>query len=467
MGELKEPTSSQCDTAVAIADDIIDALDRLDAAVAGLVHLVPTIAGFSAPVRTAHWPRPGLPKLLRNAGLDARPVPDFPPTCVLERWTFEGSTWLSIAPRLEVRATLVALATEDVGPRLASSPGFLTTLLERLRPRQKALALATALFRTHPPPVSVLDALRRAPQPRRPPVWWSERAAVKSIELALGVAVVAGDLVRPGDLQIPGVAWRSGWATAIVSVRRPRSVPDIRAQLCFALAGNEPNPGVMPTAVIVALKRGIAFASRRAQHRREVAIIARNHVGSPFGADAEARWRPLGDALRKVRQWLAGEVLAIVFQHLVPPNRITARQTEPRREFWSKYTGSVRRIWVAVTRSIRPQLRHPDVRRLQETMGEDLVICELKGGPEQAVVWMQLDGSRGPVTVVEGNANTSIRIRRGAFQPRRTLVHYARDITGGDFQERQAHRFSHDQWGRWKEAAARVLSRHGIRRDLS
>ncbi len=120
-------------------------------------------------------------------------------------------------------------------------------------------------------------------------------------------------------------------------------------------------------------------------------------------------------------------------------------------------------MWVAVTRSIQPQLNHPDLKKLQAAMGGDLVLCKLEGGPDQAIVWMHLQGPRGVVTVIEGNANTSIRIREGEHSPRyQRHLDYSREIVHGMFRQDRAFVTSHDQWGRWESKTTSELSKHGI-----
>jgi hypothetical protein len=334
--------------------------------------------------------------------------------------------------------------------------------------------LATALFRVFPPVPSVVTALAAASELPHGPPWWGSRDSLSSMLHVLSGAVLAGDLLQPGDLDVPDAAWRTGWADAVVAERAPKSMADVQAQLRFARGGTEPSVGVLTQAIVTTLRGGIDLATTAPHSRREMARMAARHAGSPFGPDAEARWRPLGGGLRKVRQWLAGEIIKIVFQHLVPPDPNLAHMAPPRRRFWSRYTGSVRRIWVAVTPAIRPQLKHPEVVRLDETMGQDFVICDLEGGPDQAIVWMQLDGPRGPVTVIEGNANTSIRIRAGALSPpplpawrrlgrHRVEVHYRSDIVHGAFADHEVWRTTHR--GAWEDRTTNELLQHGIRKD--
>lgn len=456
-----------------LAAAVQSAFDVFDQAVASLEHIAPSFATARQPVRTLNWPTPGPPRP-DTTSRSLPPVPECPPKRVWTEWKADGPVWLAGASRRQVRAALVALSDDTVGPRLATDARFLSGLTLRLRARQQQRALTTALFRVYPPAPAVLAALPTAKDDSEAPPWWSSRDSMPSMLQVLSNAVAAGELRQPGDLGVPEVAWRTGWAEAIISARGPKSMEDVRATLAFAWAGQTVTVGVLNAARTQAIAGGIEHALKNRSCRREMARLAASHVGTPFGPDAEARWRPLGDGLKRVRQWLAGEIIKIVFQHLKPPDPDLAHMARPRREYWSQYTGSVRRIWVVVTRAIRPQLSHPDVVRLDDTMGDDFVVCDLEGGPEQAVVWMQLDGPRGPVTVIEGNANTSIRIREGAFEPkppprrwrlhsRRVQVDYTYDIVRGAFTKSKA--WVRPHLGQWQDRVTNQLLQHGIRKD--
>ncbi|MFM2247358.1 MAG: Signature domain, partial [Pseudomonadota bacterium] len=161
-----------------------------------------------------------------------------------------------------------------------------------------------------------------------------------------------------------------------------------------------------------------------------LALSAR--VGSPFGPEAAGRWLAVRELLPKVRAWLAGEVLEVVFEHLRP--EVAGHQLEARKQFWKGYTGSVVRVWIAVSSAIkrRRALDHPQVREIRAAMGADLKILDLDGTVEQALVWMHLQGRDGQVvTVIEGNANTTLRMREGEFTPTFSFVDYRGEVVNG------------------------------------
>lgn len=452
-----------------LADEIRMSLKKYDDALSGMTHLVASLSAISFKIRTERWANPGPPK----PGIwtqTSEPPPGLSPEELLSRWRAGGTRWLAAADRRELRAAIVALRVEPTARTLSQDPSFIKALLPRLQGRRLVSAISFASFAVFPPPKHVIEAARTLPPSESRPIWWSESGwptrPAGVLARWLGEAVVRGELTRPGDLDVPDLAFSGEWACSIIEKVRPRSMEAVRRQLAFATGSVDTAGGVLTREVAAAIRGGVQLAERKSALRRDMAILARERVGSPFGAEAEARWRPIADLLPKVRAWLAGEVLAIVFEHLTPPNREVAHMTRPRKLFWSRYTGSVRKMWVAVTRTISPQLEHPDLKKLKAAMGNDLILCNLEGGPDQAIVWMHLHGSRGNVvTAIEGNANTSIRIREGKYSPRRKCIHYSSDIVRGEFHECYAFVAQHDPWRNWERKATCELLTYGIQKD--
>jgi hypothetical protein len=421
--------------AVPMAEDVMSALQRYNDALAGMAHLSADLAALPTRMPTERWPRPGPPKPSEWVRRAASPK-GLAPVDVRRHWKDSGRVWLSSGDGRTLRAAAIALQVQPYGGELASDAEFLTELLPRLRGRRLATAVASALFATWPPPQVALHALGAVRAAGTVPRWCTllpdQPSRTDVIASALGGAVVGGELQKPGDLDVPEGAWEGEWGASIVRSTPARTYEAATRQLSFADAGQEPKGSLVTPAAAEALRSLVAVAERDAAARRDVAGTASRRVGSPFGAAAEARWKPVADLLPKVRAWLAGEVLEIVFEHLTPGERELARMTAPRKAFWKNYTGSVRRIWVAVSPSIEPQLRHPDVQRIRDVMGPDLQVRTLNGGPQQAIVWMHLEGGRGPITVIEGNANTSLRVRAGEFRPGAgRTVYYKEEVVDG------------------------------------
>ncbi len=169
------------------------------------------------------------------------------------------------------------------------------------------------------------------------------------------------------------------------------------------------------------------------------------------------------ELLPKVRAWLVGEVLEAVFEHLRP--RESAHQLQDRKTFWKGYTGNVLRLWVLVSDSIKKRgaLNHPDVQKVREAMGFDFRVRDLEGGSEQALVWMQFQGHPGSVvTVIEGNADTTLRIYEGSHEPKGKTVNYSKEVVGDSFGKgvRALPGIRHQ--GRWQEKAEDALAQLGV-----
>lgn len=449
-----------------MADDVVAALQRQGEALAGMGHLAAQLAALSMKVDPGGWPRPGPPKPSPWAR-PPRSVQGMGPAEVTRRWREGGRTWLAAADPRTLRAAAIALQVRQYAVILVTDSDFLTELLPRLRGRQLAMAVAGSVFASWPPPEIAMHALAAVRRTQHVPRWCrllpEAAPAGPQIARALGLAVVDGEIQKPGDLDLPEGAWDGEWGAAIVRLTPVRTLEAAARQLSFADAGRELAAAAVTPAAAEALRSLVGVAERGGAPRRDVAGILRRRVGSPFGADAEAKWKVVADLLPKVRAWLAGEVLEIVFEHLTPDDREIAGMTLRRKVFWKDYTGSVRRIWIVASSSIKPQLQHPDVQRIRALMGPDLQVRNLQGGPQQALVWMHLEGAQGVITVVEGNANTSLRVCSGAVHPRGGIVYYTGDVVHGELSEAAgAYVLPHlPGWDR--KAAAELRHTYGLR----
>jgi hypothetical protein len=66
------------------------------------------------------------------------------------------------------------------------------------------------------------------------------------------------------------------------------------------------------------------------------------------------------------------------------------------------------------------------------------------------------------VTVIEGNANTTLRMRQGAFEPRFGYVDYRQEVMYGDLAAGGASSVSITHNGRWADRAEEFLAWRGI-----
>jgi hypothetical protein len=397
-------------------------LEKLDRANRDLERVALTLSHHSIipKIDVRSWPKPG-PPLPPEPLAPERPRPGDPSADTLSaRWQAGGLGWLRAAERGELRGLRVALR-DRYDDRFVTAPGLLEALLDALRPRDK-LRLAADLYFLRWPPPAALEGICADPQLLPPPRWWARLpnmalpdagAAARSI----AEAVRSGEARRPAELGLPPLPTECELAIAQAAV--PRDAKHAEALLEFLDDGPIGRPAPVREGAAVALRALVAAAERKERPRREVAQRLALRVGSPFGVGAAGQWLAVKELLPKVRAWLAGEVLEVLFGQLLPDNQFQ-HHLGPRRDFWKRYTGSVIRMWVAVSPPIRRRgaLQHPDVMAIRAAMGADLDIRALSGGAEQALIWMHLQTLQGNVvTVVEGNANTSLRMRAGEVAP--------------------------------------------------
>jgi hypothetical protein len=327
--------------------------------------------------------------------------------------------------------------------------------------------LAARLYFLRHPPHPALNNLGFGWESEALPRWWSAvgPALPPAAVVAQGIAtaVQRGVAALPADLDLPDLDVAGKWELAIAQAAPITSADHAEALLHFLDGGPVSSPKPVRPAAAVALRAWVAATERGERVGREVARALSLRVGSPFGGEAAGRWVAVPELLPKVRAWLAGEVLEVVFEHLRPT--IAGHQLAARKAFWKGYTGRVLRVWVAVSDNIkkRKALDHPDVRKIREAMGPDLKVMDLEGGAEQALVWMHLQGRDGLiVTVIEGNANTTLRMRQGSFEPRFGYVDYRQEVMSGEVGAGGASSASITHNGRWADRAEEFLAWRGI-----
>ena len=450
-----------------LAQAILDQLARLDVTTAKFESIEVAIVELQSVPRISRWPKPGPPRPTTHEPLRP-PANVLSPAEVLEAWTTRGESWLSGASRRDIRAAVFALHAEETRDQLVGDSSYLLALANRARAHQRKTIVTLAWFGVWKPKRIAVRLADRHFGPDAGPEWWTEVVSKKKKLIPalkrFGKAVLKNELRGPGDYDLPEVFWSSGWSSAVISSLEFRTLDELELVLRFADGGSLRAGAPMFPALCDTILKAVKIAQTGGLPQRDTAALVARRVGSPFDAGAEVRWSEVSAALPRVRAWLAGEVLRILFYHLVPANALTAHMTAPRRTFWTQYTGSVRRLWVLVPRRMRSRLKHPDVVKVQETMGEGLKILGLQGQQDQCIVWMHLEGGRGVVTVVEGNANTSIRIVDGEQAPPTDPVRYSDHIVHGAFSTDQPFTSvfvrSHNKG--WEQYVMRELRARGI-----
>ena len=441
-------------------------LEKLDRANRDLERVALTLSHHSIipKIDVRSWPKPG-PPLPPEPLAPERPRPGDPSADTLwARWQAGGLGWLRAAERGELRGLRVALR-DRYDDRFVTAPGLLEALLDALRPRDK-LRLAADLYFLRWPPPAALKGICADPQLLPPPRWWARlpNMALPDAGAAarcIAEAVRSGEARRPAELGLPPLP--TEYELAIAQAAVPRDAKHAEALLEFLDDGPIGRPAPVREGAAVALRALVAAAERKERPRREVAQRLALRVGSPFGVGAAGQWLAIKELLPKVRAWLAGEVLEVVFEQLVPKNA-RRDQLGPRRDFWKGYTSSVIRMWVAVSPAIRGRglLADPDVRSVRAAMGADLDIRSFKGGTEQALVWMHLQATDGNViTVVEGNADTSLRMQTGAIDPPPGEVDYD-EVKDRLFWKHRTGVYTGRHRGAWDTRAGDFLRANGV-----
>jgi hypothetical protein len=452
-------------------DPFTAALKRIDDALADMVALEVKLKGHKLvpPVDPRTWPEPG-PPVMTDWQAPPRVRPGDPtPEQLWAAWSAGGVAWVEEADRRTAQALGRVMADPRDGRRFLDAPGLLGSLLAKLRPSAR-LQLAARLYFAQHPPHPALVGLSAEGTTARIPRWWARVGpALPSADRVAGAvaeAIRSGEAALPKDLDLPRLDAEGKWEVAIATARTVQSADHAEALLRFFDGDDLKGPAPVGPAAAVALRALAAAAERGDRNRRETGQQLSLRVGSPFGGDAGGRWAIVKDLLPKVRAWLAGEVLEVVFEHLRPAKPNIAHMPGPRKDFWKRYTGSVVQIWVAVSPAIKKRgaLNHPDMKQIKEAMGSDLKVLDLKGQSEQALVWMHLQGADGGLlTVVEGNASTPVRMRAGRHSPTSgEVVNYQDEVLNGAFMPHVTGmpKITHNSG--WEEHAERALCAHQV-----
>lgn len=360
----------------------------------------------------AHWKLPPIPD---SNSTKRQPLQERPPItqdAVWKGWNAEGVHWFAQLTRSRIRAALDALTSLS---ELTKDPLFLPCILDHFSGTRQQKALKRAYFCTFPPPEPLREWALKHPQAD---LSWLRFPPQPRHLYEIGV--------RDSDFRLPHEAWKCTWMAEILASAKVEdfaNLTEILGLIAFAKGDFEAGK---TSGEIAALKVAYRWAEKHPAERTPIAGEAIKRFGDPFSENAHSRWSQVSDLLKKTKLWLVGQLLDLVFTHLVPKGE-GWHQTEPRRQFWSEYSGNVERIWLALSPNLRERRNRKDLIELKERMSNALVDLDLEGGPEQAIVWMHLRDGEAKVTVAEGNANTTCRIRQGHQNPPAPRVLHYRD----------------------------------------
>jgi hypothetical protein len=450
-----------------VSDTLQEALAALRKQRTELDELTTTVRVTPRVARLDLLPRVRVPRVS-----DEDDAPVLPPTLspqeVLSAWTRGKAAWLAQRGRRDLSAVVASLAAPSAGPQLARDDTFSAALLPLLRPRQQWRALTALFFQSFPPSTALSAAVHRVrhADPERAPEWSRSVGNLQPFLASLGQAIATHDWASVrGQWQLPESVSTSGWASAVVANALVGTLEELERLLLFVDGGEErvaPTP--LRDAHLPLVRAMVVMGQNAPSMRLRIAALLRRRIGDVFGVADSASWRGLEAERSRVRAWVAAEILDILFKHLVP-NSEYAHHTEPRRQFWGRYTGCVDRLWLLIGPRLRQRLERGEIKDLLQKVGDVIEIRELHGQDQQAIVWMQLRAAGGRVvTVIEGNANSRCRLGTGSYEPpRKAAVDYSHDIVHGPLGDHGAHTFSQAHLGDWQRKVSHALLERGIR----
>ena len=453
-------------TPLPLAETIEARLEKLSDAAAELTLLESELAAMKALVDPRRWPHPGPARPTTHRNRLRQPDNGLTPQAVADSWELLGKKWLEEASRKDLRAAIFALHTPKYSEQFSGDAEFIRALAKRTTGRRLQSVISGAMFGRFPPKKATRQLAIESFGKTGGPDWWTQaiqpHPRLQPALKALAQLAAKGVLNRPGDLGLPPVFWESRWLEETLKCVHVTSIQQAEKVIALADGGQLRAGAPVSDAVAAALNQLGQIARQGGLPTRPTASLLVRRVGSPFDATADVRWRLVRDLLPLVRSWLAGQVLNILFRHLVPDDHTKAHMTDPRRRFWGGYTGRVRRLWILTPTRMRHRLDHPDVRKIRDMLGDALGIRTLRGQASQCIVWMHLDGSQGVVTAIEGNASTSLRLALGELYPPRGVVHYSNDIVHGTLRRHSPFVRTHDASRSWTLATQRALQSRGV-----
>ena len=409
-------------------DSFDEAIAGLDEAVGDLGKAVSALAGIKAPPKLdasqlvrmleSKWSREKRPSSVEGDKPPPRTSP-FSVEYVLARWQEHGASWLASCTRLEARAAVIAAKHEVVGPRLLADPAFWPALMPRMRERQANQILNAGYFITgHLSWIEQEIRARAESDPDAVSPWWVDpgpdvgllASKVASLGATVTYAEVLGQLGLPDKLS-------EAFLAEVARSSQATSAQELDALLRFLDRDREMgNTALVFESTLAWVRRAVLVGGRNVSGRLKLAELLRRRIGDVVASRDDARWVGIEAERRAVRTWLIGEIFRVLFSHLVPDGD-HSHMTEPRRKFWARYDQCVEKIWLLICDDHKDRMDGDEAVSDLKKHGL-LEVLRFTGQAEQDGLWMQLRTDRGEiVTVLEGNAITTLRLQRGAFTP--------------------------------------------------
>ena len=447
---------------------------RLDEQILRLVHLARDLL---SPPNVTTLPFPPPPPPPPHPPHPPPPEPGYDCGTLTRVWRTQGTAWLNAIPPRHLPRIVRELPCTCQGTRLADLDGLADALFTRVWAKlraPRALETAGAFWFLHDPPRAAWrEALARIAEnveESRRPGWmrgpWQRPEVLAS---AIARAMLSdGPRAASQRWDFPSAVLEGPWVDRLVSHAAPTDLASATNLLAMADRGETTlAKRVVTPAVRVAVKAIVALGEREEGLRNALLKPLQQRIGDVFGATADADWRGLEAELAQVRGWLAREVFQIVFRYLVPKDGV--HMFESRRAWWSSQDlASLSNIAVYVEGGRTRLLNLPEVRDAVNRWPGTIRVGYLESVSAHAVVLLQFEGERGPVTLLEGNANTSIRIRKGTIDEiagRSPRLAYQADFTGRLFSERAVLTFASN--GNYELAGKPMVISHDAITEVS
>lgn len=384
-------------------------------------------------------------------------------------WESERERWVQRLSRRDLVAAMRLLGHPTPQGRLVDLDGLTEALAvaatRQLRGARLVDVVSTVWFLKFQPLPAITAHLARACSDVDGsvlPRWLRDFGAnANTVMRAVGPRLrqTAAEMVLD-EWRLPRTLIEGPWVEEIVRVERPVSVEEVERLLRLADHGAELRaPAALTEAVRDVVRNAVECGRRDPALRRRLVALLRGRVGELFGEVSRPRWAGLEEPLRTLRSWVAGEFMDVIFQH-VRPDGMYSHQLDPRRTFWRRYGGAVERLTVYVKGGRAQLMTLPDVARIVRELEGMVRIGTLESSTAgHAILVMEMTGTAGPLTVVEGNSSAKVRVRTGVVPLSAYRISYRDDITSAYWDLERVH----DEPGHWRGVVRAELSRYGIR----
>jgi hypothetical protein len=326
--------------------------------------------------------------------------------------------------------------------------------------------LFTTVWFSHAPPGPTLPVQFKDSE--RVPIWLTQWKDIESANRVRWLGKQLMDTLQSSNagqssmnfatIDLTDAVIMGPWFRPIIESIRPTSTRDAKKLILLADRGNSHGP-IHPVSseLHAAIIQVIEYGENNLSDRPAVADLLQQRLGPIFGQNSGGGWTaptighltPLPLLHQQVRSWLMGQVLDILFTHLAPKDGPFVHQVQPRHDFWRNplFVSRMRKVYILAGPEFDNAIRSPDITDLLRRFPGAIARRKMKGTDNQAILWMHWTAANGQTwTIIEGNLNCKVRIRRGIYEPPRLFqagqllpVEYSPAIVNGDLGDNRPH----------------------------